>query len=168
MPDTVAGLFRNRVEAEEALRKLEEAGFSRDQVSVSTPRAGRRGHYGRRVLTGIVIGTLAGAVVGGIVGLVPGLRAALLPGSGALAVFLIMLAAGAGTGGVAGALVSMAASGDTALYYEQEVQSGRFLVTVAGPGLDQAVTVMRAAGAMEAAPIEAPIVDPGRPRPEGG
>jgi MFS family permease len=167
MPDTVAGLFRNRVEAEEALRKLEEAGFSRDQISISSPRIGRRGNYGRKVLIGIAIGTLAGAVVGAIVGgVVPDVHA-LLPGS-SLVIFVIALAAGAATGGVAGGLVSMAASGDTALYFEQEVQAGRFLVTVAGPGLDQAVTVMRAAGAMEAAPVEAPIVDHGRPRPEGG
>lgn len=156
------------MEAEAALRKLEEAGFGPDQVSISTPPTGRRGNYGRKVLTGIAIGTVVGAVLGAVIGLVPGLRGALLPGSGAVAVFVIMLAAGAGAGGVAGALVSMAASGDTALYYEQEVQAGRFLVTVAGPGLDLAVTVMRAAGAMEAAPIEAPIHDPGRPRAESG
>ena len=72
MPDTVAGLFRTRPEAELALRKLEEAGFGEDQVSLATPRIGRRGHYGPKVLAGIVLGTLLGAVVGAIAaGMVP-------------------------------------------------------------------------------------------------
>ena len=62
---------------------------------------------------------------------------------------------------------SMAASGDKALFYEQEVESGRFLVSVGGPRLEEAVDILRAAGAMEAAPVEAPMVDPGRPRVEG-
>src|SRR5207249_3858286 len=60
------------------------------------------------------------------------------------------------------------------LYYEQEVESGRFLVSVAGPRLEEARALMRASGAMEAAPVEAPLVPPeapiedGRPRPESG
>ena len=167
MPDTVAGLFRTRLEAEEGLRKLEEAGFARDQVSISTPRARRHGHYGLKVLAGIVVGTLVGALAGAVAtGMIPGVKP-LLPGS-VVVTFLFAAVAGAATGGVAGMLFSMAASGDTALFYEQEVESGRFLVSVAGPDLEAAVRVLRAAGAMEAAPIESPIVDPGKPRVEGG
>src|SRR5437868_6025978 len=129
MAETVAGLFRSRVEAEAGVRQLEEAGFGPDRVSISTPRVGRRGHYGLKVLAGIVVGTLAGAVVGAIVtGLVPGVHA-LISGN-VLVTFALAAAAGAATGGVAGGLVSMAASGDQALYYEQEVESGRILVSV--------------------------------------
>jgi hypothetical protein len=164
MPLTVAGLFRNRPEAEEALRKLEEAGFSRDQLSLSTPRIGRRGHYGVKVLAGIGLGTLAGAILGAIVsGAMPGFHA-LVPGN-KFALFLFIAFAGAITGGVAGALLAMAASGDTTLYYEQEVQAGRFLVSVSGPETKIARDIMLAAGAMEAAPVEAPL-EGGRPRPE--
>jgi len=64
MPDTVVGLFRTRSEAEEALGKLKEAGFGQDQLSVSTPAVRRRGRYGLKVGTGIVIGTLVGALAG--------------------------------------------------------------------------------------------------------
>jgi hypothetical protein len=143
MPETLAALFRNRLEAEEGLRKLKEAGFGEDQVSVSTPRVGRRGHYGMKVLAGI-----AGQI---------------------LATFLFAAVAGAATGGVAGALLIMAASGDTTLYYDEEVESGRVLVSVAGPGLAEAREILLAAGAMEAAPVEAPLPEErGRPRPEGG
>ena len=166
MPETVVGLFRTRSEADGALRKLEEAGFGPDQVSVSTPRIGRRGHYGLKVLAGILIGTLIGAIVGAVVtGMVPGVHP-LISGN-LLATFAFAAVAGAATGGLAGALVSMAASGDRALFYEQEVESGRYLVSVAPPGLENARAVLLAAGAMEAAPVEAPLQQKqGRPRPE--
>ena len=166
MPDSVVGLFRSRSEAENGLRKLKEAGFGDDQVSVATPRTGRRGHYGMKVAAGIGAGIVLGVLVGAFAaGMVPGVHA-LMPGP-KVATFLLAAVAGAATGAVAGALLSMAASGDTALYYEEEVQSGRVLVSVSGPRLDEARVAMLAAGAMEAAPFEAPL-DQGRPRAEGG
>jgi hypothetical protein len=164
MPETVAGLFRTRPEAEAALRKLKEEGFSRGQMSLATPRLGRRGHYGLKVLAGVGIGTLLGAVVGAVVtGVVPGLHP--LVAGNLVATFVFAAVAGAATGGVAGALLSMAAAGGDTLFYEQEVEAGRFLVSVTGPRLDDARAVLLAAGAMEAAPIEAPLHS-GRPRPE--
>ena len=108
------------------------------------------------------LGALAGAVASGMV---PGVKP-LLPGN-MLVTFLFAAVAGAATGGVAGALLSMAASGDRALYYEQEVESGRVLISVTGPRLEEAEVVMREAGAMEAAPVEAPI-EKGKARPESG
>jgi hypothetical protein len=59
----------------------------------------------------------------------------------------------------------MAASGDPALFYEQEVESGRILISVTGQDLDRARLIMQRSGAMEAAPGEAPLE---RPRPESG
>src|SRR5436305_7997460 len=173
MADSVAGLFRTRAEAELALRKLKDAGFGADEVAISTPRVGRHGHYGIKVLGGIIGGTLLGAMVGAIAtGMVPGVHP--LVAGNVLATFLFAAVAGAATGGVAGGLLSMAASGDRALFYEQEVESGRFLVSVSGPRLEEARALLSAAGAMEAAPVEAPLVPPeapiedGRPRPESG
>lgn len=166
MPDTIAGLFTTRSEAEKALRNLKEGGFGADQVSLVTPRRARRGHYGLKVLVGIAIGTVAGALLGALVtGIVPGVKP-LLAGN-VIATFLLALVAGAATGGVAGALLSMSASGDRALYYEQEVESGRFLISVSGPRLDEAAALLEASGAMEAAPVEAPLHRE-RPRPESG
>src|SRR5438270_836943 len=158
MPDTVVGLFRNRPEAEAALGKLKEAGFGSDQVSMSTPAVRRRGRYGLKVAVGIAVGTLLGALAGAIAtGMVPGVHP-LVYGN---------VVATAATGGLAGGLLSMSASGDRALYYEQEVESGRYLVSVAGPRLEVARDVLQAAGAMEAEPVEAPLEN-GRPRPESG
>src|SRR5712691_11871923 len=166
MPDTVAGLFGSRSEAELALRKLEEAGFGPGQVSVSTPRVRRRGHYGLKVVAGIAVGALLGALIGAVAtGMVPGVRP-LVPGN-LLATFVFAAVAGASGGGVVGALLAMAASGDRALYYEQEVESGRILVSVAEPRLEAARAILMAAGAMEAAPVEAPL-EAGSPRPESG
>src|SRR5256885_14007868 len=65
MPDLVAGLFRTRAGAEMALGKLKEAGFAADQVALATPRIGRRGRYGLKVLIGIGGGAPLGAGGGG-------------------------------------------------------------------------------------------------------
>ena len=166
MPDTIAGLFRTRSEAEKALRNLKEGGFGSDQVSLATPRRARRGHYGLKVLVGIGIGTVAGALLGALVtGIVPGVKP--LFAGNFVATFVLALVAGSATGGVAGALLSMSASGDSGLYYEQEVESGRFLISVTGSRLDEAAAILEASGAMEAAPVEAPIGHE-RPRAESG
>ena len=166
MPDTVVGLFRTRLEAERALGKLKDAGFGPDQATLSTPARGRSGNYGVKVLGGIVIGTVVGAIVAfAVSGVLPGVQP-LVHGS-KLATFVLAAVTGAATGGVAGALFSMAASGDRALYYEQEVESGRFLVSVTGVRLEIARDVLQDAGALEAAPVEAPL-EPRRRRVEGG
>lgn len=167
MPDTVVGLFRTRSDAELGLRKLKDAGFGPEQATLSTPARRRSGRYGVKVLAGIVAGTVLGAVVGFVAaGMVPGV-APLVHGS-KLATLLLAAVTGAATGGVAGALFTMAASGDRALYYEQEVESGRFLVSVVGSRLELAREVLQDAGALEAAPVEAPLEPGRRPRPEGG
>src|SRR2546427_13283014 len=66
MPDLVAGLFRTRAGAEMALGKLKEEGFAADQVALATPRIGRRGRYGLKVLIGIGGGALLGALGGAL------------------------------------------------------------------------------------------------------
>lgn len=169
MADTVAGLFPTRAAAEEALRKLKEAGFPAERIAVSSPRRRRRGRYGAKLLAGLAIGTLLGAIVGAVAsGIVPGVRP--LMAGNVLVTFALAAVAGAATGLVAGGLLSMSASGDRALYYEQEVESGRVLVSVWKPGLENARAILLAAGAMEAAPIEAPMMEERRkhPRAEGG
>lgn len=165
MEDTVVGLFQTRSEADAALGKLKALGVSDDEISVSTPRRRRRGYYGLKLQAGLIIGVLVGALAGALFGALPGTRG-LLHGTFWLAL-VMAIAAGTVTGGVAGALLSMAASGDRALYYEQQVESGRYLVTVSGPRIEQARQLMSEMGAMETAPVEAPI-EHGRPRPESG
>ena len=123
MPDLVAGLFRTRAGAEMALGKLKEEGFAADQVALATPRIGRRGRYGLKVLIGIGGGVLLGAVVGAVVtGMVPGVHPLV---SGNLVVtFLFAAAIGAATGGLVGGLLSMSASGDRALILRSRARVG--------------------------------------------
>ena len=170
MPETVVGLFRTRAEAETGLRELERAGFSSSDIEIVTPRRVQTGGYGRKIAAGIGIGTLFGAVVGAVAtGLAPGLHP-LLPGN-LPATFLFVAFAGAAGGALAGMLLGMATAGDRGLFYEQEVESGRALVNVFTDNPACARHVLQASGAMEAAPIETPVVDPGtpkRPRAEGG
>ena len=90
----------------------------------------------------------------------------MIPGN-TLATFVLTAVSGLAAGGVAGALFGVASSGGEELYYKQEVESGRFLISVAGPRLEEAEQLMRSAGAFEAAPVEAPL-DSGRPRPQSG
>src|SRR2546428_4707252 len=101
MPDLVAGLFRTRAGAEMALGKLKEEGFAADQVALATPRIGRRGRYGLKVLIGIGGRALLGALVGAVVtGVVPGVHP---PISGNLVVtFLFPPALGAAARGLVG------------------------------------------------------------------
>ena len=166
MRDTVVGLFRTREEQLAAVDALVRAGFDRDEVSTATPSRGRTGHYGAKVLAGCVIGIVLGALAGAVAtGLVPGVHPFVT--RNVVVTFLFAAVAGAATGLVAGMLVSMAASGDRALYYEQEVESGRYLVSVVGLRLDVARQVLLETGALEAAPVEAPLHTE-RPRPEGG
>jgi hypothetical protein len=166
MPDTVAGLFVTRSEAEAALRKLKEAGFAEDQISVSSPAFRRPRRFLEKNLARLAIGAVGGAVLLALVAAVmPGIHA-LIPGDLWLTVGLAAIA-GFVTGGVAGGLLGIAVSGDSALFYEQEVESGRVLVSVTGPRLEEAWALLRDSGAMEAAPVEKPLQS-GRPRPEGG
>src|SRR5256885_2813200 len=115
MPDTVAGLFRTRPEAETALGKLKEAGFAPEQLALATPRIGRRGHYGLKVLVGIGAGTLAGALVGAIAtGMVPGVHPLVSGNLGAT--FLFAAVAGAATGGLGGRRLRLVPAGARGLY----------------------------------------------------
>jgi hypothetical protein len=159
MPDTVAGLFRARSEVDLALRNLKEAGFGPDRVSVATPRIGRRGHYGVKVLIGIAAGTLIGALVGAVVrGMAPGLHP-LLPGN-VLVTFLLAAVAGAAIGGVA--LWSACPRPATERSTTSRRSSPADSSSLTGSGLAKAWKIMRASGVMEAAPVEAPL------RPESG
>src|SRR2546430_9329677 len=163
MPDTVVGLFGTRSEAEEALRKLKDSGFGDGQLALPTPRIGRRGHYGLKVLVGIVVGALLGALCGAIAtGMVPGVHP-LVPGNLG-ATFLFAAVAGAATGGVAGALLSIAAAGGRALYYEQGGEAGPVPVSVGGPRLAEGRGLAPAPGGVEGAPGQAPPgAGPARP-----
>jgi hypothetical protein len=176
MPETVVGLFRTRVEAESALRKLEQAGFTSSDISIVTPRRGREGRWWAKVGKGMVMGTVLGAIIGAVLtGMVPGMYP-VMPGNMLLTFLFVAVTLGV-TGGLVGMLLAMASSGGGSnLYFEQEIESGRFLVSVTGETPAEAHKILEDAGAMEAAPLDAPLRKlrkapervRSRPRSEGG
>jgi hypothetical protein len=176
MPETVVGLFRTRGEAESAMRKLEQAGFTSSDISIVTPRRSREGRWWTRLVIGLVVGTAVGAIVGALLtGMVPGMHP-MMQGN-MLATFLFVAFTVGAAGGLAGMLLGMAASGGGSnLYFEQEVESGRFLLSVTSETPAEAHKLLQDAGAMEASPLDAPIQKlrkapehvRSRPKSEGG
>lgn len=155
----VLALFKNREEAEAAVKALLDAGYSRDAVGVLGPGEEERHPYAKSLLGGIVGGTAVGGVVGGVltavaVGLIPGVGPLLAAGT--LVPVFAGTATTAATGGLAGALVALAGSSDEALYYEQQVESGSWLVSVATGDRAATADLLEANGAFGLPPREAP------------
>jgi hypothetical protein len=173
---TVVGLFSDRPRAEEAIRDLRNAGFSKEQIGVaSRDRTGpaeppaesgsdRNGateneeELGKIVedtasgmAEGAGIGAITGGVIGGLVGLigsllVPGLGPVVL--GGVLASTLMGMGLGAATGGLIGALVGMGVPEEDARYFDRGFREGRTLVTVnAGERTPEAVSILQRCGA---------------------
>ena len=157
--DTLIGVFHESSQAQQAVKALKNAGFSDDQIGVLG-----RGQHGSAERTdgadeslveeGAAAGLATGAGVGALWGL--GIAAGMLPGigpaiaGGTLGVLLSSAAAGAAAAGIAGALVGMGIPEDEAGFYEEEVKSGRTLVTVRTHGRHaDAVAIMTKFGAYD-------------------
>jgi hypothetical protein len=153
---TVVGVFENRIQAEKAMRDLEVAGFTSDQIGFVM-----KGDSGQTTVTetdtgpskteGAVGGVLAGAGVGAMIGaaaslLVPGIGPVLA--GGILAASLGGAAMGAAAGGVLGGLVAAGVPEEEARVYESDFNAGRMLVTVrAGGRAMEAEEILRRNGA---------------------
>jgi len=136
---TVTAVFGNRALADEALQKLEVAGYKKDQINLLVTKDTQKRHFvidtdskaGEGALEGAAIGGLSAALylglgsAGGL--LVPGLN---LVVSGALIGALAGLGAGAVTGGLVGALVGLGIPEHEAKLMEASVSKGAILVAV--------------------------------------
>jgi len=162
MPDTITALFKDEAEAEAAMRALREANFDRASTDLRRPEDAEVPDFGGNAARGVAIGSIGGTVLGAVLGI---LASGLIPGSHAYAQggwfvpFILAMALGA-TGGLAGLLFSMSASHERGLYFEQEVQSGRYMVSVdTDPDrLETAREILMSRGAIEASPIDSPTV----------
>jgi hypothetical protein len=168
IPPTVVGSFANRTEAQDAVRGLRAAGFADDRIGV----VGKRLEYhGEQTSTsglpndpthsrweeGTGVGAAAGAVTGTGLGLA--VAAGLIPGvgpliaGGALMALLASAGAGATVGTVVGGLIGLGVPEDEAGYYQDELTSGRVLVSVdAGDRRPEAVDILRRYGAVFSRP----------------
>jgi hypothetical protein len=137
--DHVSVIFETRLEAMDALNKLEAVGVNESQISLLATDDARGRHFSlvnstkaeEGATTGATLGGLAGAVIAGIVSAgavaIPGLNIVV---SGYLISALAGLGAGAATGGIVGALVGVGFPEHEAKLYEEEIRSGHFLVSV--------------------------------------
>jgi uncharacterized membrane protein len=141
----VIALFKERSEAEDAIRNLKNAGFSNDQIGVATHDRVAEGEQrvdrddADETATGLAEGATAGAITGGVIGGLLGLISSLLiPGvgplvvGGVLASTLMGMGVGAATGGLIGALVGLGVPEEDARYFDAGLREGRTLVTVSG------------------------------------
>ncbi len=139
---TVVGMFETRSEAEDAIQRLQAAGFSRDSIGVamrdtreSKDLASDTG-TGDLAAEGATAGGLSGAGVGALVGLALVGSTVLLPGigtvliGGPLAAGLTGAAVGAASGGLVGGLVGAGIPEDEAGEYSSRLERGHILVSV--------------------------------------
>lgn len=137
-PRVVVALFHDREAAENAIRALQAAGFTRESIGVAVRDRSADGILlgdgESRAAEGAATGALSGGVLGGIVGLLVGVGALAIPGigpvlaGGALAASLGIAGGtavagagiGAATGGVLGALVGLGIPDAEALERQDE------------------------------------------------
>jgi len=144
LQSVLVGVFENRSEAEAAIRELKAFGIYEGNIGLVVRQAASRDYVnpapadaGTKAAEGAAVGAAAGAGIGALWAL--GIAAAVLPpigpivAGGLLASVLASAAGGAATAGLIGALVGLGIPEDEAAHYEQELKSGRTLVTVRAP-----------------------------------
>ena len=155
---TVVGLFRDRSDAEDAIRELKAAGFDENGIGVAMRDRDQQGElveeHGTKAAEGATTGAVSGGVVGGVLGFLAGVGALAIPGIGPIvaAGWLGSTLAGAGigaaAGGMIGALVGMGIPEEDARHFESGVKSGGVLVTVNAAGRrEEATRILEARGA---------------------
>ncbi len=172
---TVIGVFEDRILAEYALGDLHRAGFSNDDIgfvvrNLAVAEA-NPDTIQRETATGAATGAVGGGVVGGLLGaaaalLIPGLGPALA--GGILAVTLGGAVLGAVAGSFAGALTGFGIPEEEAIYYQNELEMGRTIVTVKAPErYQEALEILRHNGAYDASTRNSvqnvPLYDPSAP-----
>ncbi len=152
MHRTITAVFKNRPAAEIALRDLEVAGVTEDQVGLIVTDATRgkvfRFENHSRTDEGLAAGAVAGGIVGALVAAAAGAGTLAVPGLnlvlvGPVVATLAGLGTGALTGGVIGALIGLGIPEHEAKIYEDELQSGGILLAVDARDGDQAVVVRK-------------------------
>jgi len=150
---TVVGVFHTRDAAIKSMNDLKSAGFRDDQISlVGKNSDGDVKTEGNKAATGAATGAAVGGGAAALVSL--GMSFGVIPvigpilAVGPLAAALISAVGGAAAASLVGGLIGMGLPEHEAQYYEGEVQSGRFLVTVHAAGrYDEAWAILQRNGA---------------------
>jgi uncharacterized membrane protein len=141
---SIVAVYPDHAEAEQAVRRLHEAGFAMSDLSIigrdfqmSEEPVGfvSAGDYAKAGAgTGACFGGLFGLLVGAAFVIVPGVGPVVVAGPLAAALMAGLEGAIAGTalGSLAGALVGWGVPKDRALKYETQIKGGKFLVVARG------------------------------------
>jgi hypothetical protein len=154
MTTIITRLYKDYADAERAVRRLENAGVSHNNVSVVANNSEKWYRPGSKVdrdhdgvddrAEGAGTGAGVGAGLGGAAGLLAGLGLLAIPGlgpvvaAGWLASTAAGAAAGAATGGIIGALTQAGLSKDEASRFAEGVRRGGALVSVRASEQDRA------------------------------
>jgi len=167
MSKTITAVFDTRFASEAALRKLDQAGFTKDQVTMLITEETRGKHFGidegsksdQAAGVGAAIGGLAGALYLGLASagtlLIPGLN---LIVSGALVGALAGLGVGGVAGGLIGSLVGLGIPEHEAKLYEDAIRKGAILIAVnaaTDQDADRIKEILKSVNAQSIKPIAA-------------
>lgn len=160
----VFGIYPDRVAVEEAVERMQRAGFRATDISVLLPDNRGTKDFAHEKNTkapeGVTGGVVAGGITGGVLGLLTGLGALAIPGLGPLIAAGPIVAAFAGAGavgtlgGIVGALAGMGIPEYEAKRYEGRVRDGGVLLSVHCDNDDwvkRAKEMLRDTGAQEIA-----------------
>ena len=146
MTSTITATFKTRQAAEDALLKLENEGFTEEQVGliVSDETRGKTFNLekGSKTDEGFAAGVTTGGLIGAAFGSIMAAGALTIPGlnvvvSGVLVSGLAGLGTGAVAGGLVGGLVGMGIPEHEARLYEDEIMNGAILLAVKPEDSDQ-------------------------------
>ena len=149
---SITAVFDTRFESDNALRKLELAGYTDKEISMIVTEETRGKHFGIKENTQAEAGAATGAAIGGVAGAIMlGLASAgtlLVPGlnlvvSGALIGALAGLGAGGVAGGLIGTLVGLGIPEHEAKLYEDAVRKGAILIAVESKNDDSTDRIKR-------------------------
>ncbi|GER88393.1 hypothetical protein KDW_25550 [Dictyobacter vulcani] len=164
---TAVGVFSEQALAEQAMSQLHKAGFTDEQIGFVTrdPQQSQTSDVENTSSAGsAAAGAVSGGVIGGIIGaatslLIPGIGPILA--TGILVTTIGGVALGALAGGLAGSLMHLGVPEHEARYYEDQLNTGRSIITVNAPGrYNEAVNILRQYGASDAETrADAPVAE---------
>jgi hypothetical protein len=160
----VFGIYKSSAQAERAVDRIANAGFSPNDISVLLPDSQSSKEFAHEKNTkapeGTATGVTTGGVVGGTLGLLAGIGALAIPGlgpfiaAGPIMASLAGLGVGGAVGGLIGALVGMGIPEYEAKRYEGRVKDGGVLLSVhcdTSDEISRAKDLLKATGAEDIA-----------------
>ncbi len=138
----IAGVFDSKTEANNAISKLLDAGFNKEDLSLIVSDNARHSIFsapsddeGKKTAEGGLTGALFGGALGALIAGLTLVGVVVVPGSGLLVAGPLVAAlsgagAGAIAGGISGALISAGFAVDEAKRYEEEIKHGKAVIVV--------------------------------------